>query len=250
MIKVSHIVPKGALDYIQGRDFYMCLANIAVKDKEYRDFYKKQRANGAFILLDNGAAEHDQITMQQILEVAMDINVNELVLSDTLCNCDETISKSIEAIKYYRESGYRGQFMFVPQGDNFNEWKRCFDIMMTNHDISTFGISKFMTSHFNDPKARLKAIQYMESVLPTGHVDVHLLGCHNNIMEISEIVDKQPPHVRVRSTDTAIAYIYSEIGASVLKGDRPCNEIDFINGETKDFWLLKNMFDFDRSVMR
>lgn len=249
-MKISHIVPKNSLDIIDGRDFYMCLANIAYKDKEYAQYYADQVKKGAFVLLDNGAAEHDQMTLQQILEVIKVINPSEVVLSDTLCNGNETIRKSLEAIEFYRSNGYTGQFMFVPQGDTLQEWCQCFKQMSDHPEIDTFGISKFMTSHFKMSDARLKGLLYMEDVGQRKYT-VHLLGCHENIDELSQIktaIRYSCENIRIRSTDTAIAYIYAQQQLDIGKGNRPEGEIDFIDGRNYDYQLKKNIYTFDRKV--
>ena len=122
---VSHIVPKGSLDLIMGRPFHMCLANIAIKDDDYANFYKGQKELGSFILLDNGAAEKDQISKEDILTIIKKVNPSEVVLMDELCHMEETLFKTFDSMDFYRKNGYEGQFMAVPQGDTLEEWKEC-----------------------------------------------------------------------------------------------------------------------------
>lgn len=252
MIKISHIVPLGSLPTIQGREFHMCLANVAIKNQQYKDFYKKEKEKGSFILLDNGAAEMDQISLSEILEVAKYINADQIVLSDSLCNCDETIEKSMNALQYYKDNGFKGTFMFVPQGHTFDEWKHCFIKMMNNKDITTFGISKFMTVQFKDSEARLNAVKFMNEI--GADVEIHLLGCHENISEIVNVnhyVDKT--NIKLRSADTAIAYIYAQDEKSILDGNRPSNEINFVDEHIPsnvECNLKKNMSCFDEEVSK
>lgn len=252
-MKLSPIIPKKHLELIKGRPFYMCLANVCVKDKDYMDFYKKERENGAFILMDNGAGDLDQITEEEILECALYVRPNELILTDTLCDMDKTIEGTFRSMKYYRDNGYTGQFMAVPQGNTLGEWFTCANILINedvNNEINTFGLSKFMTSHYEDDSARLKGLLLLDKLSDsffTTH-DVHLLGCHNNVDEVIFIDtifgDK------VRSNDTAIAYIYEEANMALSDGEnRPSNEIDFVNGDVKDSKLLmENIEFFDNEV--
>lgn len=239
MIKISHIIPSDVLEMIDGRDFYMCLANIACKDENYRNFYKEQVKKGAFVLLDNGAAEHDQMTLDIMWSIIEKVNPTEVILNDILMNCDETLKTSIQALQFYREKGYKGQFMFVPQGQNLEEWKRCYD-SMDKTEISTIGVSKFVTSGWKDSDARFKCCEHINEEMP-----VHLLGCHENINEVKNVADN---FKNIRSNDTAIAYIYAQANKEIFDGDRPSGEINFIKSELNEeqTGLLKaNIEKFD-----
>lgn len=242
MIKISHIVSSDLLDMIEGRDFYMCLANIASKDEKYCEFYKKQVQNGKFVLLDNGAAEADQMTLDVMWSVIEKINPSEVILNDSLLNGEETIKKSLEALKFYEEKGYEGQYMFVPQGKNYEEWKECYKNMDLSK-ISTIGVSKFVTSGWNDSNARYKCCFYINETR-----SIHLLGCHENIDEVKRISKN---FWNVRSNDTAIAFIYAQANKKIREGNRPEGEINFIesgfNEEQKQL-LKTNMELFDQFV--
>lgn len=223
--KISHIVSSDLLDLIDNRDFYMCLANIACKDENYRNFYKKQVEKGAFVLLDNGAAEHDQMTLDVMWSVIEAINPTEVILNDCLMDGAETIRRSLEALEFYESKGYKGQYMFVPQGKNISDWVCCFELM-PKQKISTIGVSKFVTSGWNDSVARYKCCRCIEDskyILP-----VHLLGCHEHIGEVKEIVNRFP---NIRSNDTAIAYIYALANKHIEDGNRPEGEINFIKSD-------------------
>lgn len=243
-MEISHIVPTDLLYLIEGRRFYMCLANIAFKNNTYLDFYKKQVERGAFVLLDNGAAENDQMTLDQMWEVISKLNPNEVVLSDCLYNGKQTIKNSKKAIAFYRKKGYRGQFMFVPQGKCFREWSKCL-VNMDMSDVSTIGISKFVTSRWDDEMARQKCCDFIQNnmIYFNSNIQVHLLGCNTCIKE-PKIIEKifEYEELPIRSNDTAIAYIYSLNHQDVLSGDRPKGEINFINHEldSKGIECLKN----------
>lgn len=242
MIKISHIVSSDLLDLIDGRDFYMCLANIASKDENYCNFYKEQVKKGAFVLLDNGAAESDQMTLDVMWSVIEKINPSEVILNDCLMDGDETIKRSMDALQFYKEKGYKGQFMFVPQGHNLKEWIDCYEGMCKD-DISTIGVSKFVTSGWNDSYARMHCCSYIDGDMP-----IHLLGCHENIEEVNEISRQ---FKNIRSNDTAIAYIYSLDNKTINSCDRPSGQINFIKSELneKQKRLLRlNMAIFDLIV--
>lgn len=239
MTKVSHIVSSDLLDLIDGRDFYMCLANIASKDEHYCEFYKKQVEKGAFVLLDNGAAEADQMTLDVMWSVIEKINPSEVILNDCLLDGEETIKRSLEALNFYKQKGYKGQYLFVPQGKNIREWIRCFEDM-DKSEISTIGVSKFVTSGWKDSLARVKCCLYIDGQYP-----VHLLGCHEMIGEVGYIAEG---FENIRSNDTAIAYIYALANKDIYDGKRPEGEINFIKSDltSEQIELLKsNIQKFD-----
>lgn len=246
MTKISHIVSSDLLDLIDGRDFYMCLANIASKDEHYCNFYKQQVEKGAFVLLDNGAAESDQMTLDIMWSVIEKINPTEVILNDCLMDCDETIRRSTEALNFYKSKGFKGQFMFVPQGKDFIDWVTCYNLM-DKTDISTIGVSKFVTSGWNESKARFRCCSYLDA---TDKPSVHLLGCHENINEVAEIANN---FTFIRSNDTAIAYIYAQANQLINDGDRPKGEINFIKSDLNDkqVELLKqNIKTFDNLLTK
>lgn len=239
--KISHIVSSDLLDLIDGRDFYMCLANIASKDENYCNFYKKKVEDGAFVLLDNGAAESDQMTLDIMWSVIEKINPSEVILNDCLLDGEETIKRSTEALNFYKEKGFKGQFLFVPQGKDLQEWINCYE-KMDKTDISTIGVSKFVTSGWKDSNARYKCCEYLSE---HGSPTVHLLGCHESITEVAQIA---LAFNFIRSNDTAIAYIYALADQSITSGNRPKGEINFIKSDLNpsQVKLLKeNICKFD-----
>lgn len=244
MTKISHIVSTDLLDLIDGRDFYMCLANIASKDEKYCEFYKRKVKEGAFVLLDNGAAESDQMTLDIMWDVISKIHPSEVILNDCLMDCDETIRRSTEALKFYIEKGYEGQYMFVPQGSTLGEWIRCYE-QMDKTNISTIGVSKFVTSGWKNSRARYECCGYLND---REKLPVHLLGCHENINEVAEI---SKSFDFIRSNDTAIAFIYAQDYKMINEGDRPKGEINFMksgfDNHQKEL-LRENIRLFDEKI--
>lgn len=244
MTKISHIVSTDLLGLIDDRDFYMCLANIASKDDKYCEFYRKQIEKGAFVLLDNGAAESDQMTLDIMWDVIQKINPSEVILNDCLMDGPETVRRSTEALEFYKQKGYKGQFMFVPQGHDLKEWAECYE-MMDKTDISTIGVSKFVTSGWHDKYARLHCCSYINERMP-----IHLLGCHININEVADISHL---YNNIRSNDTAIAYIYAFDDKLIDEGNRPNRAINFMKSELNEKQvelLKKNIEIFDKKVSK
>lgn len=241
--RIMQIVPSDILQAIDGREMYMCLTNVAINDENYLQFYIDKVNEGKFVLLDNGTGDLDYQTMDKVLEIAKKLKPTEIILSDILGDCEQTLIESEKSKKYFRENGYTGQFMFVPQGQNLDEWIDCYN-RFDKTDVATIGVSKFVTKFFNDDQARLKCTKYVEK----DNVPVHLLGCWKNI---NEVVDIAKQCSNVRSSDSAICYIYAISDMLVGEKDRPDNKIDFYHSVLNDKQLqtLKENIDiYDKKI--
>lgn len=239
--RISHIVSCDLLDKIDNRDFYMCLANIVIKDDTYKQFYIDRKNEGCFILLDNGAAEGEQLTREQMIEVINTINPDEVILNDILRDCDKTIKDSIQSAEYYRNNGYTGRFMFVVQGMSVQECIDCYNKMDKQY-IDTIGIPKHINKTSNDKDARLKICKELDKY----NKPIHLLGCAESMYEVKNVIDECE---NVRSCDTALAFIYSLNYEYIdTKHNRPLGKINFINSHfnhLQKFILSKNIEVFD-----
>lgn len=247
MTEISHIVSSDLLDLIDGRKFYMCLCNVCIKNQTYKDFYKKQVEKGAFVLMDLGTAENDRMAPQTMLEMINYIHPTEIILSDVLLDCDETLRQSEKALQFYEDNKVNCQFMLAVQGKNFDEWKRCLESFKQIDKITTIGVSKFVTSGWNDDNARLKCCKLINELYP--EKQIHLLGCHKNINEVAEI-SKQCKNIR--SNDTAFAQICAMNNQSILNGNRPSGIMNFIesNFDTQQIEILKENINLYDNLMK
>lgn len=244
MTKIMQIVPSDILDEIKDRDMFMSLTNVAINNDQYLQFYIDRVNEGKFVLLDNGTGDLDYQTMDKVLEIAKKLNPSEIILSDILGDCDATLQESEKSKKYFRDNGYKGQFMFTPQGKTFEEWCRCYD-QFDKSDVATIGISKFVTEFWNDDNAREKCLEYINGAYPT-----HLLGCWKNINEVVECSKKFD---NVRSSDSAICYIYAMSNMNIEDQDRPNNKIDFnhsVLNNTQLETLRENFKTYDRLIAK
>lgn len=247
-LKIAHIVPVDLLDMIKDREFYMCLANIACKNEEYLNFFKEQSERGAFVLLDNGAAEGDQMTLDIIWSVVEKIHPSEIVLNDCLLDNKETIKRSIEALNFYRCKGYDGQYMFVPQGKDMKDWINCLKSMDLSY-ISTIGIPKIVCKAWGNVNSRAHICKWISKWEYKDKFNYHLLGCQYTFKEIARIYSKYP---FIRSCDSAIAYVYAATSRHDMYSDlRPKFEINFFESNFDELHrdiLYNNMLFFDTYI--
>ena len=250
--RLAHIVPQSSLHKIEGKGYQMCLANIVHNDSAYASFYSRIASEDeAFVLLDNGAAEGQQLGMEDLLACYENIKPNEVVLPDTLCNSAETLTKGRFAIERLRQVyGAKLPFtlMGVPQGRTFTEWAKCAEEMIQWPELHCLGVSKFLQMETQDEYVRYYATEFIEELIKKYHrydIEVHLLGCSESPQTIAKIAKAFP---FVRGCDSAYGYICTQANVEIYeKTTRPSGEIDFIYGRDYD-GLSDNLTAFEIAV--
>lgn len=233
--KVAQIVPVQCLPKIADRGYHMCLANVVRQDAEYAKFYADLAAKeDKWVLMDNGAAENDQLSVDELIECYQRIHPQEVVLPDTLLDGHDTIVKSGAALKKICDF-YGGDvpftFMAVPQGTTLDEWAVCAREMVQWPKVHAIGISKFLQMETGEPYIREDAAAILDGFFKQYNrydMEVHLLGCSESPEVIKTIQSKYP---FVRGCDSAYAYICTQAGVAIhANTTRPSGEIDFIYG--------------------
>ena len=241
--RMAHIVPVNSLEKIQSRGYHMCLANIVAKNPKYAEFYASlAQDHHHWVLMDNGAAEGEQLRLEALLECYDIVQPNEIVLPDTLYDGQDTLRKMEKAIvKIDEHYQYKVPFslMAVPQGRTLEEWYECVKQMVANPRIKTIGISKFLQIATNDITVRWKAAKLLDGLIKQNRrydMEAHLLGCGESPLLIDSIRKSFP---FVRGCDSAYAYLCTQADKRIyVDTSRPLGEIDFING--KDYDGLEN----------
>lgn len=249
-MKVATILPTPLLGAMPKNDYHMCLFQVVKDNPVYANYYKSLAMN-KFTIMDNGAAEGVNPTPEELIEVYPLVEPNEIVLPDIVGDTTETLKRTYYAYDYYvdRDLHRKYQFMAVPQGQTFADWKQCLWEMLLLTEVTTIGVSKFVSKLFADEmgqgaNVRLECVH--EILLQAGElqreVQIHLLGCWDNPAEVGEI--SRVYGDRVRGTDSGIAYVYSRNNERIDgRTPRPDNEeIDFHKGNLKDY-QMQLLFD-------
>ena len=231
-----NIVPRAYLEETANQSHHIALYQELAKNDEYLEFYKRMLAEGKFVMMDNGAAEGVNPTLEELLPVYDELQPSEIILPDVVGQKEETLNRSKNAYTKLVEMGYheRMQFMAVPQGATFSEWLECMHIMIKQEHITTIGVSKFVTKLYKEElgenvNVRLECVDAIVNYAVENNLrvpQIHLLGCYYTPYEIGQIESTFPG--AVRSTDSAIAYVYSRNGMQIEDDERPDQkEIDF-----------------------
>lgn len=241
-IQSAAIVPVRYLHETKSRPFHMCLAQFVGVDLVYTAFYTDLASHGKFVLLDNGAAEGCAPTIEELLPKIELIRPHEVVLPDTIYDMPSTLRKAERACKVMQDnfSLVDCSLMAVPQGETFTEWYACARELLAIKEITSIGISKFMTPRFgvNARSIAVSCIRAMEIYYNFPIHDIHLLGCWNHPLEIGDIAEEH----NIRSCDSAFAYIMAAAGEELTENSvRPKLEVDFIKGEANLDLLRTNI---------
>jgi hypothetical protein len=240
MINVATILPTPLLETRKADMYHMCLFQVVKHNPVYAGFFKKMVEQGKFVIMDNGAAEGVNPSMEDLLQVYPLVNPSEVVLPDVVYDKYETLRRTRAAYRKFVEVGLHKttQFMAVPQGNSFLAWCDCLNEMLQQEHITTIGVSKFVTPRFqpemgSDANVRLECVDMIlqQAKKLNREVQIHLLGCWDDPKEVGQIAEAFGKEVR--GTDSAIAYVFTRAGLEYKPGmKRPDNnEIDFHNGQ-------------------
>lgn len=220
-MKIAEIVPLGCLNHIQDKDYHMCLAQLVLKSEEYAEFYKKKAREGKYVILDNGAAENEVLSFDDLYKAYEIIQPTEIILPDVLFNYSETMKRSTTFYrKYMRHKPCK--IMIVPQAKTLNRWVRCAEDLLEMIPANTIGIPKWLGSR--NRLYRVAASGYLTGA----KTEIHLLGCSES-PEVLRLCEEINPNVR--GCDSAYAYLCSKAGADeiTLNTTRPRGTIDFLD---------------------
>lgn len=250
-MEIATILPAPLLHLTRNDEYHMCLYQEVMENPEYAKFFRERRAEGKFVIMDNGAAEGVNPLADALLPVYPLVDPSEVVLPDVIYDKAETLRRTKEAYLKFEDAGVPCRFMAVPQGNCYTEWLECLEEMLEQPRIVTIGISKFVTPKFKDemgPGANVR-LECVDAVLHAAtqrgrtDIEIHLLGCWENPKEIGEIAAAYGD--RVRGTDSAIAYVYTRNEVAYDPAiERPDNdEIDFKEGTVENMKLLEDNID-------
>jgi hypothetical protein len=255
-MQLATILPTKYLDLIKGDKYHMALAHLVLKDEIYTEFYRQQSKKDAYVILDNGVIEGEQQQLGDIIMRARVIGAQEIILPDVFQDADATIASSYKALKTCREKyGREFKLMAVPQGKTIEEWLECAEVML-DWDIDCLGIPKVLTK-MGGRDARLKVLAELKDTILRRQLtfafrlDIHLLGCWENPLELTMITKAEQSKVipPIRGCDSAIAYVYSEKGILLSEDERPAGPVDFKEKDTDLTILEKNIKLWKRSVI-
>lgn len=202
-MKVAIIAPPANLDLIHRRQLHMVLAQHLATDTQYLDFYLSQRTYEPHIILDNGAAEGQQVSASLLASLAATLGAQEVCMPDVMfddeatvrATCDPTLLAAIEPARR----------MVIPQGPSVGRWFACLTQIANRIEFASIGVPKHLE---RVPGGRKQAIRLVLGTYGP-RWPMHLLGVANEpLWELSSLVHEYGD--MIRSVDTGAPFAYAQ----------------------------------------
>lgn len=210
-MKLAHIVPPDWVGTFPLGEYRMALAHWVFKYPTYAEQLRKgPKGRSAYILMDSGSFEGEQVSVDQINEGADALKADEIVLPDVLGSAGKTLKRSWDALGKVAAK----RVMFVPQGATSEEWCKCLHQWLSAWTKrawdQAYQLSIGVTSLGGVAGAR---IVLLNEALETSH-PIHLLGLHR-LDEDTRGLLEAAVKVGVRGMDTSTAFALGARGVLV-----------------------------------
>lgn len=214
------------------------------------DFYRERRANGNFIMLDNGAAEGLEYGPRHLLRLAKEVEANEIIIPDTLGDYLETISKA-KAFVPFADPDFK--YMAVVQGSTVEEVLKCLYYFTSAPDmmyVTCLGLPR----RLNTIEPHLRAV--LASTIIREGIDtkfqIHFLGYSKQVREITTLTNVTEGHMAphwdapgFRGIDTSMPIYMGLAGRYILEDaymERPANYFDITHDRYEQVMANINAF--------
>ena len=206
-MKLAHISTINTLKTISASgDIQFCLAPYC-NNKDYKKYFMQTKD---YVLLDNGVAENILIPNEELVNLAIEMKVNELIIPDVIGDYHKTKEQREDFLNKYYDKLLRNNIKIqtVVQGQNIKEYVKCLNEIENDDRIDIIGIpfrmnycyNKNLTKEENQCFNRLNFLKIYITKKP-----IHCLGC-NLPIEIRGI--KELNLDNVRSIDSKIMARY------------------------------------------
>jgi len=123
---------------------YMILAQLCKRDPQYKNYWTniKNIHKDAYVLLDNGCNENEPVTDLEILGLAADMGVQEIVAPDEYLKGPETVAKTMKFLDNYYNKYIKNNFkvMAVLQGTNRGNFLLSYRAFINDPRIDILGV--------------------------------------------------------------------------------------------------------------
>lgn len=193
---IAIIPPLALLDeqWVRHQPMHMILPHL-FPSEEYRDYVKNSTG---YKLLDNGAAEGDTYNFDALNGMAEAFNIDEVVIPDTIGDCDLTIEQARWACRSRKPQGVK--WMAVVQGEEIDQFLKCWRELVRLEYVDVIGVPRHMNKKM--PTARYQLLKSIrDHVRSEGFLSkpIHALGSHSWGREVKALAELGV----VRSMDTS-----------------------------------------------
>lgn len=178
-------------------EYHLILAHLC-RNPIYRDFY---RTVPGYKILDNGAAEGALVDNQELIRIALDLKVDEIVVPDDLLNTEESI-RLMHNFEPIATRFPQFRYMGVVQAADIAHAHKCIMAYAYKSYISVLGLPRSL-SYIHRWQRALLAEAVTEGLDVGAAFDaIHCLGMHSWLREPAALCDI--PLVRGMDTSTPI----------------------------------------------
>jgi len=250
-MKIALIPPVSRVELIHTTDYQLALPQGLDGFPTYLAEYRKARANGSFIILDNGAAEGNLYDSATLHTYALELMVNEIVVPDVLGDADATWDKANAFESSVQDAKFN--YMGVIQGANTDELIWMVQSYATKPWITTLGIPRHLLTSFplgDQRNARVVIAQWIHDNF-RGRFQLHLLG--TNPKYITEITDYRTQFAMygVRGVDTSAPFNYAFSQKPIESGvevNRPNNYFTLPASAFDEQYLALNLIRLKKAI--
>lgn len=158
MIKINSELPNCMLDLNNElNDYDFILFHLYKNNNVYKEYYKQNKSNNRFTILDNSAYEFyvkgEELDVESYVDTICELNPNLYILPDVLMDKEKTLNGVFKFLKEYKdkiESKTDSKPLAVVQGNSEEEFMECL-LQYRDNGISNIAIP-FHNSFFLDIK--------------------------------------------------------------------------------------------------
>lgn len=206
-MRIATISPVPLLKWSRTSNIHLILPELCYRS-EYIAYVKEMKARGDYIILDNGAAEGQVPTWPKLVQLAIEFEVDELVVPDVMLDAATTA----EMARVFRghameikSSLPNVKFAGVVQGRNTQDWQRLLleylnGVLMDY--ISVYHFPRCMNWQYHNQRVRFLEAMWHSGWLPA-EAQVHCLGASDWIKEVVALAA-----LPIRSMDTSKPVVF------------------------------------------
>ena len=250
------ISPVSNLKPMELGDRVFVLAHLWVKYPQYREFVYEAQMHGAFITLDNSAAERSLVTEDVLIDICHQLLPDEVIAPDVLFDKDETIKNARHfAIRMEKEGLLEAiDIFFCPQGKTKEDWLEAYEWALDQDWIRTIGFSKIAV-----PQAWLPEWKDDQGIKEARHMAYDYLKERDMLRKPIHCLGQGDPtefsyydHPMMRSTDSVFPVLAAAHGQDfnldhTTRIPTPHDFLETYDMSNIDMALVESNVDFLRS---
>lgn len=207
-MRLALIPPYMHIGAIMHTDYQLLLPQCLNEDRRYVRAYTRARRNGHYLILDNGVAEGNDTTVEELHDLAASMMVNEIVVPDVMKDTENTLLNAhafSEDLPSPRDIKFN--YMGVVQGSSIGECQDCIHGFSALKYITTLGIPRHLLTTIGE-EARIDLVNCIRNYYDN-RFEIHLLGMNPTFTDELISFGRAYRMAGVRGIDTSAPFNYA-----------------------------------------